>query len=423
MFASMVARVSKKSRPHAGAGVPWRGPSRFSGARRSYVYGSYVDEPLLMKTPVDRFYYSSNHLYSVAAITDQSGQVVERYKYDAYGRQGILASNGVVSYSPSDYGQFVGFTGRYHDWETGLVYFRARYFDASLGRFIGRDPMGHTDGASLYAAYFSPNGRDPSGQWNESGHFYTVYMVARSAGFSHADALKMAQFAQYPDENPKYDAIDGLLNENRLDIQRKIHSLTGGDPTTYREKLKCLLKNKSISMEEAGILLHSFGDTFSHTYESWSYGSEGSGKTAVRTIEKGPEVSFTFPFGHMASGHGPDYIANNKTKYIDYVRSMYMMMRQMNPGGHGDMKFLDSITEAVLNMKYESIGFEAQNALEIGAVLRAGGDAGIRYDESYRPEKSKPGALPFPATGWEDWGGGKMKALLEKISADTCCGQ
>ena len=83
--------------------------------------------------------------------------------YDAYGRQTVLANNGVVAYKPSDYGQFVGFTGRYHDWETGLQYFRARYFDNSLGRFIGRDPLGYVDGRGLYGAYLVPNGIDPFG--------------------------------------------------------------------------------------------------------------------------------------------------------------------------------------------------------------------------------------------------------------------
>jgi RHS repeat-associated protein len=130
---------------------------------RQYVYGTYVDEPLLMRANGTKYYYASNRLYTVAAITNQTGQVVERYKYDAYGKQAILADNGSVAYKPSDYGQFHGFTGRYHDWETGLTYFRARYFDHSLDRFMGRDPAGYIDGVSLYSGYFVPNGVDPSG--------------------------------------------------------------------------------------------------------------------------------------------------------------------------------------------------------------------------------------------------------------------
>jgi len=63
-----------------------------------------------------------------------------------------------------------GFTGRRFDGETGLWYFRARYFDSELGRFIGRDPLdagkpagGYHDGMSLYRGWFVPNELDPIG--------------------------------------------------------------------------------------------------------------------------------------------------------------------------------------------------------------------------------------------------------------------
>ena len=57
-----------------------------------------------------------------------------------------------------------GFTGRYLDDETGLWYFRARYFSDELGRFINRDPLGYVDGMSLYAGYFAERySVDPNG--------------------------------------------------------------------------------------------------------------------------------------------------------------------------------------------------------------------------------------------------------------------
>ena len=53
--------------------------------------------------------------------------------------------------------------------ETGLHYYRNRYYHAQLGRFVSRDPIEYEDGRNLYAAYFVPNGVDPLGLVVQSG--------------------------------------------------------------------------------------------------------------------------------------------------------------------------------------------------------------------------------------------------------------
>ncbi|MEK7857186.1 MAG: RHS repeat-associated core domain-containing protein [Acidobacteriota bacterium] len=129
---------------------------------RSYVFGSYIDEPVMMVVGTEKYFYHSNNLYSVAAITNAAGAVVERYRYDPYGKVTILAPDGTER-TESAIGNPWTFTGRRLDAETGLYYFRARYYSAELGRFIGRDPLGYVDGMGLYGNYFSPNGMDPLG--------------------------------------------------------------------------------------------------------------------------------------------------------------------------------------------------------------------------------------------------------------------
>ncbi|NUM37340.1 MAG: RHS repeat-associated core domain-containing protein, partial [Candidatus Brocadiae bacterium] len=59
------------------------------------------------------------------------------------------------------------FQGRQLDPETGLYYFRNRYYSAEQGRFLQRDPLGYVDGLGLYEAMGgnSINFGDPEGLW------------------------------------------------------------------------------------------------------------------------------------------------------------------------------------------------------------------------------------------------------------------
>ena len=123
---------------------------------RSYTYGTYVDDILAKVEAVNTptvLYYHSDRQFNVRGLTDSSGNIKELYAYTPYGKQCVLNSSGTETGS-STFNNNYGFTGRYLDSETGLWYFRARYFSDELGRFISRDPLGYVDGVSLYVAYF-----------------------------------------------------------------------------------------------------------------------------------------------------------------------------------------------------------------------------------------------------------------------------
>jgi len=67
--------------------------------------------------------------------------------------------------SASAVGNLFGYQGLPRDPETGLIYFRNRYYDPELGRFISADPQGYTDGPSMYAFESDDpsNSSDPMG--------------------------------------------------------------------------------------------------------------------------------------------------------------------------------------------------------------------------------------------------------------------
>lgn len=85
-----------------------------------------------------------------ALVQDGSSTVLERYRYDAYGVRTMYAADGSTVRATSSHGMRYAFQGRPFETATGLGYFRARWYHASLGRFISRDPAGYIDGASLY---------------------------------------------------------------------------------------------------------------------------------------------------------------------------------------------------------------------------------------------------------------------------------
>ena len=98
-----------------------------------YTHGPGIDEPLVMEKAGQSFFYHADGLGSITDITDSVGVVKQRYTYSSFGKiESQLDPNFVQPYT---------FTSREFDSETGLYFYRARYYDSSTGRFISVDPI------------------------------------------------------------------------------------------------------------------------------------------------------------------------------------------------------------------------------------------------------------------------------------------
>jgi len=106
-----------------------------------YTQGLVIDEPLSENRLGTAIYYEADGLGSITSLTNPSGAVVGTYTYDGFGK--VTASTGSVANS-------LKFTARESDSETGLYYYRARYFDPSAGRFVNEDPSGTSGGINLF---------------------------------------------------------------------------------------------------------------------------------------------------------------------------------------------------------------------------------------------------------------------------------
>jgi RHS repeat-associated protein len=86
-------------------------------------------------------YYLKDGLGTVTDIANSTGAAIQTYSYSAFGKLvSTLDANGHdISANPLIRTYF-SFTGREWDEESGLFYYRARYYDPSIGRFLQSDP-------------------------------------------------------------------------------------------------------------------------------------------------------------------------------------------------------------------------------------------------------------------------------------------
>ena len=112
-----------------------------SGLAKKFIYGPGIDEPIMMQAGETKYYYHADRLGSIIALADSTGNLVDTYRYSVYGEVD----------NPGSLGNPFLYTGREFDSETGLYYYRARYYDAGLRRFLQPDPIGYLGGMNLYA--------------------------------------------------------------------------------------------------------------------------------------------------------------------------------------------------------------------------------------------------------------------------------
>jgi RHS repeat-associated protein len=142
------------------------------GTTVGYLNGFGIDDKLSQtSSATGTLYFLQDKQRSTVALMNAAGGLVEHPQYEAFGET-----------SGSPFTRY-GYTGRERDSTTGLMYYRARWYDPQQGRFISEDPLGVSGGLNLYE-YVTGNPiskTDPTGLLDSSQQAFIAAFVARIA--------------------------------------------------------------------------------------------------------------------------------------------------------------------------------------------------------------------------------------------------
>jgi RHS repeat-associated protein len=127
-----------------------------------YSQGLNIDEPLAMLRTGATSFYNTDGLGSITSLANSAGSLAQTYSFDSFGKQ--TGSSGSLT-NPFQY------TARESD-ESGLYYYRARYYDPSNGRFLTEDSARFASGTYDFYPYVNNdplNHRDPLGLQKDAG--------------------------------------------------------------------------------------------------------------------------------------------------------------------------------------------------------------------------------------------------------------
>lgn len=131
------------------------------------------------KSSDTKYFYRRDVQGNVIAILDNTGTVVVKYKYDAWGSCIVTNISSAASSSNLGNRNPIRYRGYYYNTSLGLYYLTTRYYDPETGRFTSADTIDYLapdtiNGLNLYAYC----GNNPVMKVDPSGHFSGGMLIA-----------------------------------------------------------------------------------------------------------------------------------------------------------------------------------------------------------------------------------------------------
>jgi RHS repeat-associated protein len=211
-------------------------------------------------------YFLQDHLGSTTALTNSQGATVSQISYDSFGNPSAGAN--LTRYT---------YTGREFDSDTGLYYYRARWYDPKVGRFISEDPIGLAGGINefAYVGDDSVNARDPHGQWPSQGkrvHQEMIRRVLTGRATPQELSILMAEQEDFDrgtqDEVYAYQHAMSMRGESTEDARRKANRFVRQQICMARRLAKA--GRISDAMRNLGDAIHTLQDSTSPAHVNFA---------------------------------------------------------------------------------------------------------------------------------------------------------
>jgi RHS repeat-associated protein len=141
--------------------------------------GDAINSATSLSSASGNFYFLKDHLNTVNDIIDSNGNIVQKYEYSSFGElRGLKNSSGQsIGFSDGAIRSSFTYTGREYEPEAGLYYYRARYYDPSVGRFLQQDPdPGKLASPSTFLSKYIYGANNPVMYSDPSGRFFFLAM-------------------------------------------------------------------------------------------------------------------------------------------------------------------------------------------------------------------------------------------------------
>ncbi len=206
--------------------------------------------------------FLSDTLGSTLALTDSTGTAQTSYTYEPFGN---TTASGAATTNSFTY------TGRELD-AGNLYYYRARYYNPQLQRFISEDPIEFSSGDAnlyVYTGESPVNLIDPSGNSNSAIHIAETYLAARDARLGIMQSVGLALDS----------ALVDIWSQGTTANETNIHAMAGTVPNGYQTPERAL-EGTAYIVDNNGLnaySIHAIEDSYSssHDYQrdtsSWTW--------------------------------------------------------------------------------------------------------------------------------------------------------